>query len=61
MLSGHASLFSFVDRLFGSFGDPDVNWVAARVVGEMCVHDDVFTKANHAVIKARVFPNRRLS
>ena len=41
-----------VDLLFEVFGDSEVGWEAAKVVGETASGgDDILTKSNHAIIK----------
>ncbi|TFK51878.1 ARM repeat-containing protein [Heliocybe sulcata] len=48
---GHAFSEVFVDRLFEVFDDTDINWDAAKAVGDIVAPDDVLTKKNHAVVK----------
>ena len=45
-----------IDRLFEAFDDEDIDWIAAKALGDICKTDMVLTKSNHAVIKVH-FPS----
>jgi DNA repair/transcription protein MET18/MMS19 len=43
-----------IDRMFEVFDDEDIDWIAAKALGDICRSDIVFTKSNYAVIKVRM-------
>ncbi|KZT25249.1 ARM repeat-containing protein [Neolentinus lepideus HHB14362 ss-1] len=48
---GHAASEAFVDRLFEVFDDTDINWDAAKAIGDIVASDDILTKKKHAAIR----------
>ncbi|KAF5335990.1 hypothetical protein D9611_006343 [Ephemerocybe angulata] len=51
LVRNHTRALQFSEKLFEVFGDASINWGAAKGVGMIPGHDDVFTKDNHTVIK----------
>jgi DNA repair/transcription protein MET18/MMS19 len=43
-----------IDRLFEAFDDEEIDWPAAKALGDICRSDIVFTKSNYAVIQVRL-------
>jgi DNA repair/transcription protein MET18/MMS19 len=51
LVRNHPQALPFVSRLFELFSDIEVEWDAARAIGQIGTADKVLTKRNHAVIK----------
>jgi hypothetical protein len=49
VVRSHPKALSFVDRLFELFDE--IDWDAARAIGQVGTVDNVLTKRNHAIIK----------
>ncbi|KAN0138202.1 ARM repeat-containing protein [Lactarius tabidus] len=49
VIRSHTKALSFVDRLFELFDE--IDWDAARAIGQVGTVDNVLTKRNHAIIK----------
>ena len=43
-----------VNCLFEVFDNEDIDWFAAKALGDICRSDMIFTKSNYAVIKVRL-------
>ncbi|KAH6916048.1 RNAPII transcription regulator C-terminal-domain-containing protein [Coprinopsis sp. MPI-PUGE-AT-0042] len=51
LVRNHALSLKFSNKLFEVFDDTNINWHAAKAIGTIAGHDDLFTKPNHAVLR----------
>ena len=49
----HPKSFEFVEQLFTLFEVEDISWEAGRVLGLIAASNEVLSKKNYAVLKAR--------
>lgn len=51
VVQSHPLALNFSEKLFELFSDPTINWDAAKGVGIIPGHNDILTKAHHAVLR----------